>query len=76
MLAFIVFIDMLGMGIVAPVMPALILEVTHLGLDEAAKISGLILSLYAISQFVCAPIIAGLSDRFGRRPILLLTLRL
>lgn len=72
--AFIVFIDMCGIGLIIPVMPGLIEGLTGEGIDRAAEIGGLLLFAYATMQFLFAPIIGGLSDRFGRRPILLTTL--
>ncbi|MEP2990722.1 MAG: TCR/Tet family MFS transporter [Parasphingorhabdus sp.] len=74
--AFIVFIDMMGIGLILPVMPALIEEITGEGIDRAAEIGGWLLFAYAVMQFLFAPIIGGLSDRFGRRPVLLVTLAL
>ncbi|WP_298333423.1 TCR/Tet family MFS transporter [uncultured Erythrobacter sp.] len=72
--ALIVFIDMLGIGLIIPVLPGLLEEVTGLGLDETARIGGWLLFAYAMMQFLFAPIIGGLSDRFGRRHVLLATL--
>ncbi len=72
--AFIVFVDMLGIGLILPVMPALIRDVSFVRIDRAAEIGGFLLFAYAGMQFVFAPIIGGLSDRFGRRPVLLTTL--
>ena len=72
--AFIVFIDMMGIGLILPVMPSLIEGITGASIDEAAVIGGWLLFAYAIMQFLFAPIIGGLSDRFGRRPVLLTTL--
>ncbi len=74
--AFIVFVDMMGIGLVMPVMPQLIGGLTHTGIDRAAEIGGQLLFAYAVMQFLFAPVIGGLSDRFGRRPILLVTLTL
>jgi MFS transporter, DHA1 family, tetracycline resistance protein len=74
--AFIVFIDMCGMGLIVPIMPSLIKSLTGEGIDRAAEIGGLLLFAFAIMQFLFAPIIGGLSDRFGRRPVLLTTLLL
>ena len=74
LIAFIVFIDMAGIGLIVPVMPSLIMELSGEGIDRAAEIGGWLLFAYAIMQFVFSPIIGGLSDRFGRRPILLITL--
>ena len=74
MVAFIVFVDMLGLGLILPVMPRLIGEISHVGIDRSAEIGGFLLFGYATMQFLFAPIIGGLSDRFGRRPVLLTTL--
>ena len=75
-LAMIVFIDMAGIGLVMPVMPSLIQSLTGEGIDRAAELGGWLLFAYASMQFVFSPIIGGLSDRFGRRPVLLVTLGL
>ena len=72
--AFIVFIDMLGIGLIVPVMPALLESMTGLAEDQTAGIGGWLLFAYALMQFLFAPVIGGLSDQFGRRPILLVTL--
>lgn len=72
--AFICFIDMCGLGLVIPVLPSLIRTLADVSIDRAAEIGGLLLFCYAVMQFVFAPIIGGLSDRFGRRPVLLATL--
>ncbi len=69
-----VLIDAIGFGVVIPVLPSLLVRLTGQPLDQAAQISGWIMFLYAVTQFVCGPIIGGLSDRFGRRPVLLASL--
>jgi MFS transporter, DHA1 family, tetracycline resistance protein len=74
--AFIVFVDMCGIGLIIPVMPKLIAGLTGEGIDRAAEIGGLLLFAYAMMQFLFAPIIGGLSDRFGRKPVLMVTLLL
>lgn len=66
-----VLIDMLGFGIVMPVLPQLIMELGELPIDSAAVWAGWLGAGYAAMQFVFAPIIGNLSDRFGRRPVLL-----
>jgi DHA1 family tetracycline resistance protein-like MFS transporter len=66
------FLDMMAMGIVMPVLPGLIEELTG-SLSAAGIWTGLIGSLWALMQFVCAPIIGSLSDRFGRRPVILIS---
>ncbi len=67
-------IDVTGFGIIIPVMPKLIQELTGGTLAQASSYGGWLLFSYAIMQFVCAPIVGNLSDRFGRRPILLASL--
>lgn len=67
-------IDVTGLGIIIPVLPKLIQELSHGSLSEAAAYGGWLISVYAIMQFICSPIMGGLSDRFGRRPVLLASL--
>ncbi len=67
-------LDVIGWGIIIPVMPRLIQELTGGTLSDAAKYGGWLISSYAIMQFVCAPVVGALSDRFGRRPVLLASL--
>ncbi len=67
-------IDSIGFGIILPVMPQLIMEVTGEDLSRAAVLGGWLLFLYAIVQFFSAPLMGNLSDRFGRRRVLLLSL--
>ena len=67
----IVLIDMLGFGIVIPVLPGLIMHLAHVPINAAAGYAGWLGAGYAGMQFVCAPIIGNLSDWFGRRPVLL-----
>jgi MFS transporter, DHA1 family, tetracycline resistance protein len=74
LVAFIVFIDTAGIGLIIPVMPQLITQLGQVSIDRAAEIGGWLLFAFAVMQFLCAPIIGGLSDRFGRRPVLLFTL--
>jgi len=69
-----IVIDVLGIGIIVPVIPKIILELTGKGLSEASKYSGLLMSSYAIMQFIFSPIIGGLSDKYGRRPVILASL--
>ena len=64
-------IDVTGFGIVIPVMPSLIEKLGKVNASEAASIGGWLLFTYALVQFLFAPILGGLSDRYGRRPILL-----
>jgi len=67
-------IDVTGLGIIIPVMPQLIEQLIHGNLSEASRVSGWLTFAYAITQFCCAPIIGNLSDQYGRRPVLLLSL--
>jgi len=67
-------IDVIGFGLIIPVMPELIKTIAHTNNSHAAEISGWMLSTYAITQFVFAPILGNLSDKYGRRPILLFSL--
>lgn len=67
------FIDVTGFGIIIPVMPQLIQGLLGEGstISQAATFGGWLIASYAITQFFCAPIVGGLSDRYGRRPVLL-----
>lgn len=69
-----ILIDTIGFGMIAPVMPELITELTGEGFAEAARYGGQLMFLFAAVQFVAAPILGNLGDRFGRRPILLISL--
>jgi DHA1 family tetracycline resistance protein-like MFS transporter len=66
-----VLLDTIGFGLIMPVMPQLIVELTGEGLSRAAVYGGWLAFVYAALQFVCAPVLGNLSDRFGRRPVLL-----
>ncbi|HET9056747.1 MAG TPA: TCR/Tet family MFS transporter [Chitinophagaceae bacterium] len=67
-------LDVIGFGIIIPVMPKLLEGMIHGGLSEASKIGGWLLFAYAFMQFLCAPVIGNLSDKYGRRPVLLFSL--
>jgi DHA1 family tetracycline resistance protein-like MFS transporter len=66
-----VFIDSLGFGIIIPSLPGVIMELTGEPVSTAADWSGYLMAVYALLQFFMAPVFGNLSDRFGRRPILL-----
>src|SRR5947209_8903970 len=69
-----VLVDSIGFGIILPVLPRLIIELTGVGMDRAAVYGGWLSFVYALMQFFCAPVLGNLSDRFGRRPVLLAAL--
>ncbi|NML19829.1 TCR/Tet family MFS transporter [Pseudoflavitalea sp. G-6-1-2] len=69
-----ILIDVIGFGIIIPVMPDLIMSLGHVDNSTASNIGGWMLTAYAIMQFICAPILGNLSDKYGRRPVLLLSL--
>ncbi|MDE0365018.1 MAG: TCR/Tet family MFS transporter [Gammaproteobacteria bacterium] len=69
-----VLLDSIGFGIILPVLPGLIMDVTGEPLANAARYGGWLLFVYAVTQFFSAPVLGNLSDRFGRRPVLLLSL--
>ena len=69
-----VVIDSMGIGLIMPVMPDLLQEVTGGDLAQAATWGGLMMTSFAVMQFLFGPTIGNLSDRFGRRPVLLVAL--
>jgi len=69
-----VVIDAMGVGIILPVMPGLIAELTALPVGAAARWGGYLTFAYALMQFAFGTVVGNLSDRFGRRPVLLASL--
>ena len=71
---FTLLLDVIGLGLIIPVFPQLIAELVGGTMSTASQWSGLLTFAYAITQFVFAPVIGNLSDQYGRRPVLLLSL--
>lgn len=69
-----VLIDSIGFGVILPVLPRLIVTLAHTGLDEAARIGGLMLVAFAVAQFFAGPVLGTLGDSIGRRPVLLFSM--
>jgi DHA1 family tetracycline resistance protein-like MFS transporter len=68
-----VLLDMLALGIIVPVLPKLVVDFLHGDTAQAAEVIGLFGTVWALMQFVCSPLLGLLSDRFGRRPVILLS---
>lgn len=66
-----ILINMIGFGIIMPVMPELIMEVTGQPRADAARWGGILSMAFAVMQFIMMPVMGSLSDRFGRRPVIL-----
>ena len=71
---FTVLLDMMGFGLIIPVLPKLIETVGQVSLAEASKVGGWMFFAYSAAQFFFGPLMGNLSDRFGRRPLLLLAI--
>jgi len=69
-----VCIDVIGFGIIMPVLPALITRLGRTDLEQATRIAGWLLAAFAIAQFIAGPIVGALGDRFGRRPVLIVSM--
>lgn len=69
-----VALDMMGFGIIVPVLPSLLEEVMQLGAEDAVAWGGALTATYAVTNFFATPILGNLSDRFGRRPVLLVSI--
>jgi DHA1 family tetracycline resistance protein-like MFS transporter len=69
-----ILLDMIGVGIIVPVLPELLEELTGGSVANAAVIGGYLVFVYALMQFVFSPVLGNLSDRYGRRPVLLASL--
>ena len=69
-----VLLDMMGIGIIVPVLPSLIARLAGEGISNASVIGGWLFMAYSATQFLCGPMIGNLSDAYGRRPVLLLSI--
>src|ERR1044071_9365877 len=67
-------LDVLGIGLIIPILPRLIESFAHHDVVTASRLYGALGALYALMQFICAPIIGSLSARFGRRKVILASL--
>jgi len=69
-----VLIDIIGFGIIIPVLPQLLSEMNQISINEASTYGGYLITAFAIAQFIFSPIMGNLSDQYGRRPVILLSL--
>lgn len=67
-------IDVMGWGLIIPVMPKLISQLKGIPVNEASTYGAVLVSVYAITQFIFSPVLGNLSDKYGRRPVLLCSL--
>src|SRR5689334_7995034 len=67
-------IDVMGWGLIIPVIADLIAKLKGIPINEASSYGSFLLSVYAAVQFLFAPLLGNLSDRYGRRPVILLSL--
>ncbi len=71
---FVVLLEIIGIGIIIPIFPKLLIELGATDLSDAAITGGYLMFIFAIAMFFAAPIMGGLSDKFGRRPVILISL--
>ncbi|MFD1256518.1 TCR/Tet family MFS transporter [Mucilaginibacter terrae] len=69
-----VFVDVLGLGVIIPVLPKLLETLGHVDISTAGQLSGYLTFTYALMQFIFSSVLGNLSDRYGRRPVLLTSL--
>ena len=67
-------LDILGLGLIIPVLPKLIESFSNNDIQAAASTYGILIAVFALMQFVFSPILGGLSDKYGRRPVILISL--
>ncbi|HLJ12017.1 MAG TPA: MFS transporter, partial [Planctomycetaceae bacterium] len=70
----VVYIDMLGVGLAFPILPKLVEHFEHGNISHASYLVGFLASGFSLMQFLFAPLMGAVSDRFGRRPVILLSL--
>lgn len=68
------FLDILGIGLIVPILPKLVEQLAGGGVAPASHYYGLLAALYGLMQFLCAPLLGSLSDQHGRRPVILTSL--
>ena len=64
-------LDVIGFGIVMPVLPGLVTQLGHMNLTEATRTAGWLLASFAVAQFFAGPVLGNLGDAYGRRPVLI-----
>ena len=69
-----VFLDTVGFGIIVPILPEFLAEIAGVGFSEASAIGGYLVVSYAVTNFLFAPILGNLSDAYGRKPLLVISL--
>lgn len=69
-----VLVDVIGFGIIIPVLPQLLADMQRVSINEASTYGGYLLTAFAVAQFLFSPVMGSLSDQYGRRPLLLLAL--
>ncbi len=69
-----VALDALGFGLVIPIVPSLVMQLEHVSAAQTSLWMGALLAAFSVMQFLCAPLLGGLSDKYGRRPVLLVAL--